>query len=439
MPAEEGLAHQRPRAASRLAAARKRQTNSPLAGPCALALLLALAPTKPPRAQEIPLGFSWGPGETVAHDNNLTRVNSQSGYPTVSDTSYTTSLTATLHETYSRQDVMASATVGRVLYQTYSEFDATQENLRAALQSDLPLSASSRVTLVRTAVMAQFADIGGATPDVITRNEINGSVDFPLESNWRAVLGGDDSKTQNSASMYQTQNLNTTELNGGIRFQPVTGNHIDVLLRTLHAEYPNGSPSALVSSGYNERGADLRVDWTLTGPSHLLGRAGYLEHRNDEVPYYNVAVFPPEPEVLNRDFSGPGYDLTYIWQITGASRLTLYGLRQTGAAGDNNYLSAVTKTFRIAPAYQPRQMIGCEAYFEWTQRNYFENVYDVVTNTAPGTNRLDNSHNAGLSILWNPRRWLSVRLDVRHELRDSSISTYTYSDTNAALSLQTRF
>ena len=405
----------------------------------ALALALALPCWQSLRAQEVPLGVFWGAGETVEHDSNLTRANAQSGYPIISATSYITDLVATLHETYGREDLTASATIGRALYPVYRQYDITQQDIRGTLLSNLPLSAQALLTVARTSQMAHFADLGSPVRDVIYHNELNASVDFPLRINWRAVLTGDDAHTLNSASIFQTQDLNTTELDGGIRFQPSTGNHVDLLLRTVHGTYPNGSPSVFISSGYNDRGADLRADWTFTGASRLLGRAGYIERRNDDLLYLDTTTFPFQIRALSRNFSGPGFDLTYIWQITGASKLTAYGSRQIGAAGDNSYLSAVTRTFRLAPAYQPSVMVELEAYFEWSLRDYFSDVYAVVTGLPPGTNRRDNAHSDGVSVLWNPRRWLQVKLDLRHEQRDSTISSWVYTDSSASLSLQCRF
>lgn len=410
-----------------------------LARTVVLALVLATQFSQSLRAQEVPLGVSWGVGETVEHDNNLTRANAQSPYPILSATSYLTGLTGMVHETYGREDVTASATIARALYPVYSQYDITQQDIRGTLLSNLPLSTEAVLTLERTSQMAHFADLGSPIRDVIYHNEVNASIDFPLTVNWRAVVTGDDGRTLNSASIFQTQDLNTTEVDGGIRFQPSTGNHVDLLLRTVHGTYPNGSPSVFISPGYNDRGADLRADWTFTGASHLMGRAGYIERRNDDLYYLDTTTFPFQVRELSRNFSGPGFDLTYIWQATGASKITAYGLRQIGAAGDNNYLSAVTRTFRLAPAYQPSVMFAMEAYFEWSLRDYFSDVYSVVTGLPPGTTRRDNSHNAGISVVWNPRRWLQAKLDLRREQRDSTISSWVYTDSNASLSLQCRF
>jgi len=384
------------------------------------------------------LGFSLGPGETVLHDSNVTRSSGPpAGTPILSDTSYTTSLLGVFHQIYGREDVWASASIGRVLYEQLTQYDFTQQAIRADVRSNLPYNVDVSVDLARTAQLAHFADINSTLRDVITNNSINALVDFPLSVDWRGVLGGNGTQSKNSEPSFQTQDFNSTEVNGGIRFQPSTGNHVDLLLRTVHGVYPNGSPASYVSPGYDDHGVDLRIDWTFSGASRLLGRAGFVQHRNDMVSYVDPTTL--QLTELNRDYSGPTYDLTYIWQITGASKLSIYGLRQTGAAGDNSYLSAVTKTSRLTPAYQASAKLEFDAYAEWTQRNYFTNVYATVSGLPPGTTRLDNSHNAGLNVLWNPRRWIKVTFVLAREHRDSTIAEWIYTDTVVSLGLQGQF
>ncbi|HYB51766.1 MAG TPA: hypothetical protein VED47_11730 [Burkholderiaceae bacterium] len=405
----------------------------------ALVLLAAVISPLVVWAQEVPLGFHLGPGETVQHDSNITQMSEASGYPILSDTSYITNLTGTFHETYGRQDLSVSAMIARVNYEHVSQYDVTEQNFRLALQSTLPYNVDSTVRLTRTAYLAHFADFGVPVRDVISTNDAYAMIDFPLSANWRSVLGGEAIRTQNSSGLLVTQNLNTNEFDAGIRFQPISRNHVDLLVRTVEGSYPNGTPSSLIGPGYNDHGVDLRVDWTFTGASHLLGRAGYIERRNDTFYYLNTSVVPPQNELINRNFSGPAFDLTYIWQITGASKLTLYGLRATGASGDNNYESAVTHTFRITPAYLPTEKVEIDAYYEWTQADYFTNVYAIVTNQPAGVARLDDWHNAGISVLWSPRRWLQVKFDAHRLDRDSNIAYWTFAENVASVTLQTSF
>jgi len=403
-----------------------------------LACVVAFAAAGQVRAQEVPApGFTFGPGEIVQHETNFFRSSGAFGVPIESATSYETDLMGAFQQTYGREQVSASATIGRVLYPQLGEYDFTRQDIRAALKSNLPYNVDVSIGIARTAQLAHFADVGGTTKDIITFNAANALVDFPLEVDWRGVLGGNVSQLTNSATAFQTQDLNTAELDGGIRFQPSTGNHVDLLVRSVEGTYPNNSPASFIPPGYHDLGAGLRADWTFSGASHLQGSAGFVRRSNDELLYLNTTT--GQTQLLDRNFSGPAYDLTYLWQATAASRLTVYGLRSNGPSGDNVYVPSTTETFRLTPAYQLSAKIEVDAYYQWTKRNYFTDVYDVVNSQPPGTTRVDYSRYGGLSMIWNPRRWLKVALDIHREDRDSTIAAYNYGDNVATLSLQSSF
>lgn len=423
-----------------------------------IATLLAAAACACAGAQETPLGFSIGPELLVTHDSNFYRSSGTElvavpgsaqvvavGVPVTGVTSESADLVGTLHEVYGRETLTASADVGRVHFQQDNQFDYTSEKLRADLASDLPYGSLFKAGFGRTAQLAHFADIGNSLRDVIDTNEVDATLAVPVLPNtqdWQAMLTGTDARTTNSSGPYQTLDLNDEEVDGGIRYQPSSGNHVDLLFRDGYGVYPNGSPSLFISPSYRDLGADLRIELALTGASHLSGRAGYLERRNDNLVlngYLATSALErgrtrvKEGVDIDRDFSGPGFELTYVWQVTGAAALTAYGLRDLGSAGDNNYLSAVSHIYRFSPSYQPEEKIRVEMYYEWSERNYFGN-YAALTQSAPGTTRLDTGRNAGLMLRWTPRRWLQFTLDLRRESRDSNILAWSYVDDTATFS-----
>ena len=275
------------------------------------------------------MGFTFGPGETIQHESNVLRTSgTQPGLPVVGDTSYNTDLMASFNQTYGREQVSASATIGRVLYEHLSQYDFTEEDIRGALKSSLPYSVEASIDGAHTSELAHFADFNNTIRDVIDFNSLNAKVDFPFEVDWRGVLGGSATQLTNSASSFQAQDVNTAEIDGGIRFQPVTGNHVDLLLRSVEGTYPNNSPASLIPPGYHDIGVDLRADWTFSGASHLQGRAGFVRRRDDEMFYLDTTT--GQMQLLDRNFSGPAYDLTYTWQVTAASRLTYTAYAVTG-------------------------------------------------------------------------------------------------------------
>jgi hypothetical protein len=426
----------------RAGASRVRATRVRALAP-AFALLAACAPfaaRAQAQATQAPPGFGWGVGETVEHDSNLERL--PGGNPTPpADTLKTTSITGSFDDTYSREELSARATIGRVNYVRPADhqFDYTAEDIEGALTSNLAYDIDLALKASRTAALAHFADISTPTRDVIDTKHLSGNLAFPLVADFRGVADGDRIQTRNSGGTFQTQNLDTTGVDAGIRYEPTTGNEVDLVARTVLGVYPDGTPSALISPGYRDKGADLRADWTFSGASRLQGRLGYVKRSNDEL------LYPVNGQVreLNRDFAGPVADLTYLWQITAATQLSFFAQRLTGAAGDNNYLSSVNKTLRITPNYKPTAKITLQAYADWTRRDYFTNVIQALNVEAglpPGSGgRVDYNHSYDASISWTPRRWLLGSVELRRELRDSTVENYSFTNNIIILSLQGSF
>lgn len=414
----------------------------PHGSPCALALGLLAAAFGLHAQEPPPIGFSYGPELSMEHDSNLYRTSVAPGNsPVVSDVLTTAALVGTFHDTYSRQTVDLNANVGRVLYRSQRSLDFTEENIHASIASDLPLNSRAMLTAMHVAQMAHFAELGSASRDVITTNTLAANSDFPFASEWRAVLDASGSKSRNGSVLFQSQDFYLVDLDAGIRFQPVSDNHIDLVMRTVHGYYPNGAPSNLLGPDYRDRGGDLRVDWTLSGQSRIQGRAGFVRRRDDDQTYrvLEFSNFQVETFHLNRDFAGPAYDLTYIWQPRAQIQVNLYGLRGTGAAGDNNYLSAVTHRLRLTPTYQASSKLAIDVYYDWSGIKYFSDIYSAYYNQPPGTARLDDSHSAGLEVQWSPRHWLQLSLDLHRENRDSSIPEWSYNNYVASISLQGTF
>jgi hypothetical protein len=385
--------------------------------PCAAQEWLA-APPPPP-------GFRLGVGLLWQYDTNVQRLASDTGADSLI---YGASVLAGFDQTYGRQHVYAAADVGRVLYSQFPLYNYTQENLTAGWHMNLPASVDAEVDLAHTVQLARFADLNSTRRDVITGNDARAFVDFPvLVEQWRLVVGGDASRLRHSAGTDQQADSNTAELDAGVRYQTDLGNRVDLLARTVHANYPDAQASSLGNcvpgprstcvSPYRDRGADLRVQWKFSGASTLSGRVGYVKRR------YDLRTFS--------DFAGAAYDMTYLWQPTVRTSLAFLVLRQMGATGDNQYQSAVTHTYRVTPAYALTEKIHAEVQFELDQLDYL-----AVGNAS---SRRDRVHSARIGMAWLPRSWLQIKLSQTVEQRASNLATFDYLDHLSSLSLQATF
>lgn len=359
-----------------------------------------------------------------AYDSNVTRAPQGSGNQ--GSGIETASLLAGFDHTYGRQNVIAAAQLGRVLYRQIPRNDYTSEDIRLGLKSSLPASIDTELQAERTQQLTPQADLTTFRRNVFTQNLVSAAASFPVAAHeWRGLLAADASQVRNSNDVDRPTNLNMVEGTGGLRYQSGSENSVDLVARTLHATYPDGAQTVFATGAYQDRAADLRTKWRLTGASAIEGRVGYVRRRHDQLPAL--------------DFSGPAYDLTYRWTPGAKTTLTFFALRATGAPGDSNYLAAVTHTYRVTPAYVLSEHIHLDAHYEWSGLHYFG---DAVLQ-APGQSaliaRVDTINNAGVSAAWRARRWLQVKIEAHREQRGSNISLWDYTDRVAVLTLEGKF
>jgi hypothetical protein len=331
------------------------------------------------------------------------------------------SLLAGFDNTYGRQHLFASADVGRVVYPQYSLYDYTQQDVRVGLKSELPSNINTEVVALRTQQLAPQANLTTIQRNVITTDAVKAAGYFPLAVDWHAVVSGNASWLRNSNVIDQPTDLNTSEVDVGVRYQTGKQNYVDLLARSALATYPDGGQTVLGVNDYRDRGADLRTQWQFSGASTLQGHIGYVKRTNETLTYLN--------------FSAPSYDLTYLWTPFSKSSLTMVLLRTVGAIEGNGYLMAVNHTYRVTPAYLPTDNIRLEAHVEWSGVNYYGNVQAQPSTTS----RTDSDTSIGLAAIWTPARWLKVKIDAHREQRSSNQAMWDYADRVSTLAMEAKF
>lgn len=359
-------------------------------------------------------GFSIGAGLQSQYDSNVVRAPTDAGNGSWINQA---DAIAGFDRTYGRQHVYATADVGRVLYDQLSVYNYTHEALHGGWHMDLLDSANSEVDLTRTLDLAHFADLNSVRRNVISRDAAHVSVDYPVATVWRPIVGADAARLRNSNGVDSPADVNTSEVDGGIRYQTGKENQVDLVARMVRGSYPNPQPVPAQVSSYREKGGDLRVKWKFSASSTLFGRVGYVERTND------LPAF--------RNFSGAAYDMTYVWQPTGRTTLTALVLRQTGATGDNQYLSSVTHLYSLTPAYAVTAKTRVEAQFGLSQLDF------IVVGNAPPRN--DSIYSAALRVAWSPLRWLQVKVGQTWEQRVSNQQAFDYLDRISSILLQASF
>jgi len=386
---------------------------------------VGLAPAGTPVQEAVP-GLFLGGILSTAYDSNVTQLPQGAGAQGSSIDSAT--LLAIYDHTYERQHISASADVGRIIYRQYDLYNYTAEDLRGELKSSFASDVNTDISIARSQRLAQEEYLNTIRRNLIATDTAKAAIYLPVAAEWHAVVAGNGTELRNSNPIDQPTNLDTTEGDLGARYQTGAQNYIDVLLRGAHSTYPNGSLSGYEDASFNDRGADLRVNWRFAGSSQILGHVGYTVRR-----YPNLPIL---------DFSGPAYELLYTLAPGYKTLLTLYGLRQAGSVGDSGYLAGVTHTYRFTPAYLPTEKVRLEAYYQWSGFDYYANIQALAPDqplSVASTNRYDTDSSYGLAATWNPFRWLMLKLEAHREQRSSNISTFDFSEQVTRLSAQAKF
>jgi len=381
-----------------------------------------------------PLGLSFGAEERVAYDSNV--LEGQPGAE-LGAWLYTTLLDAGFLQNYGRQHIDFNGTVGRVNYagNGLSQYDYTTDTLHGNWSADWVGNLHSNVVADQTRQMAQFANFGTAARDVVTLTTASGSLDFPLLSQqWHGLVGGDLQRQRYSFATQAVADTNAHEVLGGFFYSTAKENRIELIVREQHVGYPLGAGSIYQGADYVDRAIDLRGTWTFSPLTSLSGRIGYLRRRVDQLQF--------------EDFSGPAYELTYLWRPTPKSALSLFGARQVGAVGQNAALYAVARTFRVTPSYTPTEKTRINVSYE---RNWYNNISTPAFAAAyaaqfpqqlaiPGTDFTYDTARLGIDANWAPFRWLEARAGWSRTYRTAaSTAFYDYAERIAYVGATARF
>jgi hypothetical protein len=182
-----------------------------------------------------------------------------------------------------------------------------------------------------------------------------------------------------------------------------------------NGEYGRKTPNflTLADTGYNEKEAEARLNWLLSGHSRLNLRAAYLTREHD-----NLSA---------RDYSGMEGRADYYWLPTG--KLQIAFSANTALSSFWNIDSSYTRenTLSISPAYNLTNKIKLTAVASISERKF------LGEGLIPSANRLDKTRNFSAGIDWSPWRNFTFGADLRHSKRDSNVIGLDFTDTRAGV------
>ena len=161
---------------------------------------------------------------------------------------------------------------------------------------------------------------------------------YLLAPRWRVEAGFSRLEQSNRDPAHRGSDIEITGGESTLSYVSRADNSIGVRVHAEDGRFPNlglvgGSP---IDFAYRQTGADLVLDWTITGASRLRGRIGQVSRR-----------FSPLPQ---RDFSGAIARAEYDWKPTGKLSLRAIVQRDISAYEDIRSNFVLIKGLTLRPS-----------------------------------------------------------------------------------------
>lgn len=304
----------------------------------------------------------------------------------------------------SRQKFIAEANITEYKFQNFSNLDNTSNDLRGEWQWQLGNNWSGDLGVGHRRYLESFANFQQNLRDMVEQDRIYGNANYLLHSQLKLTLDADWVDTQHNEQTRSVLDSKIKNTAFTVNWVTPAQNTVGLQYRTADASFPrrNTVATSLVANDYTENEYSLVAHWRLSGVSEIFARIGHTERKFDQAP--------------NRDFSGPTWRLTYLWQPTGKTALEFATWRELAEFRDvnANYVRvtgiSVVPTWSIAPQVVLRGKISHQTL-----------VYQGDSgNPAVTARREDKERLLQVSALWTPLRLTELAFSVENGRRTSN-------------------
>lgn len=389
-------------------------------------------------------------GVDLKYEDNLFRIEDGTplGNASKHDFIHTYSAGIKFDKIYSLQRVQIDATVTENKYQENEFLDWTGFNYRAAWLWSVTPRLKGTLLATRNETLNNFGDFRRIDPNadpgttrnlqsIQTNERREFTADFLLWGGWHVVGGVSNIESQNSQSFNEIGDFSQDSAEIGGRYVFRSGTEITLVQRESDGEFKNRPPDALrqLDSGYDQSETEAKLDWRVSGKSHITARMGYLNREHDTFE--------------DRDYSGMTGLLSWRWMPTGkllintAISRNLYSFQESNAfifgnvpvfrAGDYSYSYYVADTFTWSPMWGITDKTSLRFRYDWSDRDFRGNV------GLNSPDRRDIVRSYMLTAEWQALRTLLVSGVIRREDRDSDRENFDYTADSVGITAQLLF
>ena len=375
--------------------------------------------------------FTLGAG--VAYDDNVFRLpngvstDPRTGSTARGDTIFTLNAGVAVNKDISRQNFALGANVIRGIYTDHGSFDYTLFNFGAVWNWQVGNKLGGTIGYTQNQYPNSFLDVRSFTQNIRTIGIAQGSIGYQFLPDWELRAEYNFVDITNGEAVFRLSNQEQNRYTGAVRYRTQFGNLVDLFYRYTDGTRPNVPdplPGVLSDRDFEQNDFGINVArWEFSGRSRFSGFVAYTDR--------SYARFP------QRDFSGPTWNLTYIYLPTTSTVVNVSFYRLIGVYTDvtTNYIQ--TTGININPTWQATGKLGVALIGSYQNRDYKGDP--GFGQLVFGERREDNLMLATLSATYAILRTVKGTLYYTWTKRDSNLERFNFTDNTVGLGVEWTF
>jgi exopolysaccharide biosynthesis operon protein EpsL len=376
--------------------------------------------------------FTLGAG--VAYDDNVFRLPPNvnpapaSGSTARGDTIFTLNAGVALNKDISRQNFVLGANVVRGLYTQHTAYDYTLFDFGAIWNWQVGNKLGGKIGYTQNQFPNSSLDVRSFTQNIRTIGIAEASVGYQFLPAWEARAAYRFVDITNGSAVFRLSDSQQNVYEGAIRYRTRFGNLVDLYYRYTDGTSPNlpdPLPLDLSTKGFTQKDFGINVaQWEFSGRSRFSGFLAYTQRSY--------------PHFAQRDFSGPTWNLTYIYLPTTSTRINLSFYRLIGIYTDvtTNYIQTTGVT--LNPTWQATGKLGFGLIASYQDREY-KGDPGILTTVAIGEKREDKLTIVGINATYAILRTVKGTLYYTWQKRDSNLQRFDFTDNTVGAGVEWTF
>lgn len=347
------------------------------------------------------------------HDNNLLRLDDAEKTQFGGDGSdnYRTAAAGVLLERpIGRQLLTGSASVSRVSFDKFSQFDYTGKEADLDLKWALGNHLSGHVGGKYSQMLSAFTDYHSDERNLRTERRAYVDGAWRFHPSWQVTSSYAETRFGYEALIQSANNRTETLTSAGFDYVAPSGSTFGVQLRRLKGDYLNQQLFG-VDNGYTQDEQKFNINWAVSASTYVVFLGGWVQRKNNTQ--------------STRDDNATNGRLVVTWMPR--SRLNFTGqLWREFIATEGVFINnALSKGALVNGKWEITSKISVDAQAKYEKRDYgsfaFAGAPAVSGSLADSTRRVSSN------LIYLPKPTIELALGVFRDQRDGSVLARTNS------------